>query len=145
MPDKIQEFRCPRCTVLIPTEYMANKTEIIQFKGQHILLCIGCATRWNKMVAYAEELEAARSMAHQLGVPAKDIVEMRRERNAHAAEDEKLVDEELDVMDKAGIEKAFRQKYDSSGMRTPLDTMREKFMKGVEKEQTPKIILPGGL
>lgn len=140
MSEKIIDFDCPFCHVKIPTEYMAKKVDLVDYKKQRILVCISCAKEYTAMVSYAKEYAAAIDMADKLGCRPEEIVEMRRERQEIEKEDERLVDEEVNVMDTEAVKKAFRDK--NNPQRTPLEVMRNKFFKGLEKQQQRKIIVP---
>ena len=141
---KIIDFCCPMCFVKIPTEYMAKKVELIDFYNTKELVCIGCARLWNATVKRAKEVESAVKTAKVLGMTPEQIIAMRKERQEIADEDEKLVDEEVHVMDTEKMLKLYKTRDNKFGRLKPIQIMQDRFKKGMIKEMEKKIIVPGG-
>ncbi len=136
-PDKIEEFRCPFCTVGIPFDYMHNKTKIVSFKKKKILVCIGCAGTYLKMVQIATDSARALKTAKATGfdITPEQILAQWKESEEIRAEDEKLVDEEVDVFDGEKLKKIYKSN-------DPKKIMREKVDEGIRKEREGKIHIP---
>ena len=134
-------FRCPWCTTEISVEYMRGKVQAVPANGSQLLVCIGCAEQY--MPIYRKTVEAANAQgaSKKYGLSAETILKIRAEQREYAQEDEKKVDEEVDVMNKVAVEKAFKDSRDP--LKKPIEVMQHQFKKGLQKEWDGKIIIPG--
>jgi len=140
---KIIDFCCPMCFVKIPTEYMAKKVELVDVLNTKELVCIGCANDWKASIKRAQEVASAVKTSKILGMTPESIIAMRKERQEIAEEDEKLVDEEVHVMDSEKMLKLYKNRGDKFGRLKPIEVMQNRFKKGIIKEMERKIIVPG--
>ena len=135
----IIDFDCPLCHTKIPTEYMAKKTDTLTIRGVSMLACIGCNKKWKEQLEFEAEIMASEGVAAQLGMDPKQWVQIRREREALQKEDEAGIDDEVDLYDTKKAKKLFREKWDKHGTRTPIQSMRSNFMRGMRKELQGKL------
>lgn len=143
MIDKLKDFDCPMCHVKIPVEYAPKKIKHVNYRGQPKFFCLGCAEEWEALVAITMEKRMAEKYSAVSDLTPKAVLAIRREQKEVQAEDEKLVDEEVDVMDGDKTRKLFRKKGDRHEQaKQPLQVMQEKFIKGLEQERSKKIIVP---
>lgn len=140
----LTEFRCPLCNVKIPVEYMSKKTKFIDYpKHPNLLCCIGCAEEYEELVRITMEKRVAEGYAEKSGIKPETILAIRKEQEQVREEDEKLVDEEVDVMDGEKGRKVFRKKGDRHEQsKPPLQVIREQFAKGLQKSRQKRILLP---
>lgn len=147
------EFDCPFCHVKIALAYVAKNTKLVQWKTKAMLICVGCAKEYEAMVAAAmkkridDNYQAYEDpFGRHDGLSADTIIALRKEQEAIRVEDERLVDEEVDVMDAAKARKLFKKKGDQhEEAKPPLQVIREKFIQGLRKERQKRIIVPGGI
>lgn len=140
----VHKCQFPGCRQEIPEENMRRFTKLIHFHGRNILVCKDCGEQYERTVLKAMQMRLAEERAKEIGLTPEQVLSMREEAEAIRLEDEKLVDEEVDVMDKAGVEKAFKKKGDQHEEgKSPLRVMTEKFAEGLRREREKKIIVPG--
>jgi len=144
MSEKLTEFDCPVCHVKIPAEYMAKNTKFIHLpKRPNTLVCIGCGETYEELVKIAMEKRIAENFSMYTGIKPETILAIRKEQEQIRAEDEKLVDDEVDVMDGKKARKIFKKKGDQhEESKSPLEVIFEQFRKGLEKVRQRKIIIP---
>jgi hypothetical protein len=145
--EKKTEFDCPWCHVKIPLDNLKFKTRPVEIGGgKPYLVCIGCAGQYNIMVMRAMELRLAEQTAKETGMTVKQVLAMRQQAREMEEEDQRLIDEEVSVMDGGKIRKLFHKMGDMFEQRkSPLQVMREKFFEGLRKTSERKIIIPGSL
>lgn len=138
------DFDCPFCHVKIPAEYMKAKTRVVDYKGMPKICCLQCAKEYEAAVMKCMEVYAAKELGAPLGMTTEQAMALRQESEHTIKEDERLVDEEVDVRDAEKAKRIFKRKGDQHEERkTPLQIMREMFIKGIRKAGEKKIIVPG--
>lgn len=135
-------YRCPICGAIVPDYNMSRYTKLINYKGRLILVCKDCGEFYEDQVLKAMTDRLAEDTAKATGLTPEAIKAMREEREYYQKEDERLVDEEVDVMDNEKVKRVFKKKGDQhEESKTPLRVMTEKFLEGLERERRKKIIV----
>lgn len=143
MSEKILDFDCPGCHVKIPVEYLHAKTRFVQQGPREILCCYGCARKYENEVLKVMREKLAAEQADAVGLTAEAILAIQDEIEYYKKEDERLVDDEVDMKDAAKAKKIFRDNRDPYEQRKPpLQIMQERFFEGMRKSQEKKIRVP---
>lgn len=144
---KAISYRCsfPGCREIIPDYNLYRYSKLINFHGKRILVCKDCGDKFEDEVLKVMQNKLAEDTARETGLTKESILALREESEYWRKEDERLVDDEVDVMDSKRARKLFRKKGDQhEEAKPPLQVMTERFAKGLRKQREKKILVVSG-
>jgi len=142
MAKQTAEFKCPFCREVIPNEKLQRLTMLVEIAGGHgaLVVCRDCGNDYNRMVEIATDKRIASMKAKLTGMTPELILSIRDESRQIQEEDERLVDEIVDVMDAEKAKKVFKKKGDMhEEAKSPIQVMQEQHAKGMRKAREKRI------